>query len=832
VTIPPQVQRAPGAVSEPTPEPTAPHAQIEPGSEAVRAPERQPEAAHRPATRPSPQPEPQAEPASAQAPEAAPRSEPLPAGTSDTQGPPSIPPPELAQIPSDRDIDEGLGWEQCGPVAGAKPLGLAPPPAEGQPIEITADAVDIWPEADIGVFSGDVEVVRGQALVEGEWVRVDRGRRLLDAAGDLYYEQPGLRLTGSAAHFDLDAYQGEITDAEYRLTETNNARGEAALARLEGRKTSSFEDITYTTCRPGSNDWLLEAKDLRLDRSTGVGRVKSAKLRLGTVPVAYVPRLSFPIDDRRKSGFLLPSIGTSDNTGFDVSTPYYFNIAPNYDATFTPRLMAKRGIMLGGEFRYLTQSHSGRLRGQIVPDDRDAGPDEPSLRGAFSGQHRGTLAPRLSTDINVNYASDERYLEDFGNRLEVSSTRQLERRGDLSYRGQDWSLRGRVQYFQTMDESIAEQNRPYIRMPQFLFRLRKPRQPLGLTYNLNSEYVYFNHSSSDKVTGHRFALVPAMSLPLRRSFGHLIPKVRADYRYYDLTNAGPGLADSRSLLLPGFSLDGGLVFERFAGWFGNASLQTLEPRLFYLYTPYKNQTDLPVFDTTEIDFNFGSLFRENRFTGRDRIGDANQLTLALTSRTLSEDTGKELLRASIGQIYYFRDLRVQLPGQPVDTNNSSTLASEVGARLSGNWSTHASLFWNPHDGGFAEKGAALLHYQSPGNRIVNIGYRYNRGEEDVDTDTRISDTDISVRWPFGSKVHFIGRWKYSLFYDKTMDSFAGLEYDSCCWALRALARNYVSDVNRGSNTSFMVQLELKGLAAVGSRIEDFLEEGILGYRAE
>jgi LPS-assembly protein len=274
------------------------------------------------------------------------------------------------------------------------------------------------------------------------------------------------------------------------------------------------------------------------------------------------------------------------------------------------------------------------------------------------------------------------------------------------------------------------------------------------------------------------------------------------------------------------------VFERSTDWFGIASLQTLEPRLFYLYTPYRNQDDLPVFDTAEIDFNFGSLFRENRFTGQDRIADANQLTLALTSRTLADNSGAELLRASIGQIYYFRDLRVQLPGQPEITNNSSTLASEVAARLSQSWSARGSVFWNPHDGGVMQKGAAELHYQTAGNRIFNLGYRYNRGEEDVTTDTRISDTDVSLRWPVGSHVHFIGRWKYSLFYDTTMDSFAGFEYDSCCWALRALARHYVSDVEQGSNTSFMVQLELKGLAAVGNQIDSFLEEGILGYRAE
>ena len=560
--------------------------------------------------------------------------------------------------------------------------------------------------------------------------------------------------------------------------------------------------------------------------------MRHGTLRFGNLPVAYLPSGSFPIDGRRKSGFLVPKLGTSDRTGVEFEAPYYFNLAPNYDATLTPRLLSKRGLMLGGQFRYLTERHRGELLGEILPDDRDASQSDPDIRGAASWQHQGNLAPRLATDINLNYVSDDNYLEDFGNNLDIASTRQLERRGDLRYWGEDWNLLGRLQYFQTVDKNIPNEDRPYSRLPQLLYLLDKPDQHFGLTYHLDSEYDYFDHSDANRVVGHRFALRPAVSLPLRRSYGHLTPKLSVHYRYYDLSNTEPEQGDNPSLTIPTFNLDSGLVFERQADWFGNASTQTLEPRLFYLLTPYENQDDLPVFDTSLVGFNFNSLFRENRFTGRDRIGDANQLTLALTSRTLSERAGTELLRASIGQIYYFRDRDVQLPDEPTATDNSSILAAETAARLSANWSTRANLFWNPHDGGQTENASVELHYQNPKNRIFNVGYRYNRGDETTDAITRISDTDLSFRWPFGENLHFIGRWKYSLFYERTMDSFAGFEYDRCCWILRALARHYIEDNVDDSNTTFMVQLELKGLGAIGSRVDSFLERGIFGYQAE
>ncbi len=749
--------------------------------------------------------------------------------TTDAPLEPALPPSERAKAR----IDDGLAWSYCGPrskndfaIRGPKD-----PSEEGQLVHISADAVELWRKQNLAVLEGRVEVDRGAEHVEADWAQYDRGNNLLDARGNIFFEQPGLRIAGAAAHFDLDQREGELQQAEYRLTNAN-ARGSAESAFVEGRDHSRFRNISYTTCRPGDDAWVIDAEELTIDQQAGTGTARHAKLRLKGVPVAYLPYASFPIDGRRKSGFLVPSVGTSDTTGVDVSIPYYFNIAPNLDAILEPRYMSDRGLMLGGELRYLTRRHSGELRAEILPNDQKAGAGDPKTRGAFSFRNQGVLAPRLSSDILFNYVSDDVYLEDFGNSLNVTSRRQLERHGDLRYSWGDWNFLGRLQYFQTVDPNLARVDYPYSRMPQLVATWQKPNQRWGLSYLLDSEYVYFNHPDKDKVRGQRLALRPAVSLPLRRSYGYVTPKASVLLRNYDLVDPAPDQTSNRSLAIPTFSLDGGLTFERRIDWFGRASRQTLEPRLFYLYTPYKNQDDLPVFDTTDIDFSFASLFRENRFTGRDRAGDANQITLALTSRTLDNAQGEELLRASIGEIFYFRDRRVQLPDQPEATNSRSTIAAETVARLSRNWSTAFSLFWNPTGDGQVEVGSASVNYRTPDQKIFNLGYRFNRGVVAADTNTRVEDTDVSVRWPFANGIHLIGRWKYSLFYDRTMDSFLGIEYERCCWAVRALARHFITDISSGSNTTFMMQLELKGLGDIGSGIEDFLERGIRGYRID
>ena len=712
-------------------------------------------------------------------------------------------------------IDQGLSRETCGPAPraeGETPSAPAPN-RDTAPIQVSADAAAASDTDQRAVFTGNVQVERADQRVEAQRVTYDRTTQQLDAEGDVYYEQQGLRFTGSSAHLELAQNRGKVQGVEYRLPE-RGSRGTADSVEIVDQNVTRYDRISYTTCRPDNSDWLIRARELTTDQAEGWGEARHATLEFKGVPFAYTPYITFPIDDRRKSGFLTPAFGVSDSSGVDLATPYYWNIAPDMDATITPRVMSKRGVLLGGEYRYLTESHEGQVAAEFLPSDSQYGKD----RGAFSYLHQGRFNPRLTTDVDVNVVSDDDYLGDFGDSLSTTSTRHLSRRGDLSYQGDDWSLRARLQTYQTVDKTIAVISEPYSQLPQVLMNLNKPDQAYGLTYQLRNEYVYFDHD--DKVKGHRLDLNPAVSLPLRNAYSFLTPKLGVRYTSYALQDEAPGQSSSPSRFLPILSVDGGLFFERDTQWGDRPLTQTLEPRMFYLLVPAKNQDDIPIFDSSEYDFSFGSLFRENRFSGADRVGDAHQVTLALTSRALDRAEGDELLRGSLGTILHFRDRTVNLPRVADKTDSTSSLVGEVAARISGAWSTRAGMQWNPHDSN-TELGVVQLHYQPDDDRIANLAYRYREGV--------LEQTDFATRWPLTTHTHVVGRWDYSLREGQTMEAFGGLEYESCCWLVRLVGRRYVNDVDAQANNAIMLQLELKGLTSLGDPIDTFLERGILGY---
>ncbi len=712
-------------------------------------------------------------------------------------------------------IDRDLDWGQCGPLQDPPlPQTEGTDPGETQ---ISADSANLTQDDRIATFSGNVEATWDEQRLEADQVRIDKENQTLDAEGSIYYQRPGVLVTGEKAHVDRANDKGRLEQAEYRLTD-QHARGKAGVAEVEGKDKVRFEEISYTTCPPGEDDpaWELHANELEVDRGEGTGTAWGASLDLGGVPVLWVPYASFPIDNRRKSGFLMPSIGHSSETGFDMSLPYYFNIAPDMDATLIPRYMSERGFLLGGEFRYLTDWYYSETQAEILPDDkaRDKDAGEKTTRGSFSYRGFSNWNSRWHLDSDINYVSDNQYLEDLRDSIAITSARHLERRTDLSYTGDDWEFLGRVQYFQTIDETITTANRPYSRMPQLLLNMEK--ELLGLTWHLNSEYAYYDHDRA--VRGHRGDVAAAVSLPLRNSWGHFIPKVGARHTAYDLDSIPVGTPGSPERTIYTGSLDAGLMFENA----GDTFVQTLEPRVYYLYASRENQNNLPVFDTSEYDFRFNNLFRENRFNGTDRVGDADQVTVALTSRTLSSENGEELFRASIGQIFYFQDREVQLPGVVAMEDNSSAVVGEVAARINRNWSTRGSVLWDPHaSSNEMQLGAVHLNYHGDGGGILNIAHRYRRG--------LIEQSDLSFRMPITDRLSAVGRLYHSWRADRAIDSFAGLEYSSCCWAVRAVARDFVNEVDGDRSASFMVQFEMRGLTSIGDDVDQFLENGILGY---
>ncbi len=711
-------------------------------------------------------------------------------------------------------------WRLCGPLrlAGeivADTAAVSPAERAGQPTELDADEIES--NEDSALLRGDVRVRRADQSVEAESLRYQRSSGEISADTGLLYRAGTLAISARAAQLNLEQDGGVLEDVEFALGD-RHVRGGARRLELEGPDFTRLTDFTYTTCNADEEAWLMRGSEIELDRAEGFGTARHARVELVGIPVLYLPYIKFPISDRRLTGFLLPSIGSSSESGAELRLPYYLNLAPNYDLTLTPRLLEKRGFMLGSEFRYLTANASGELELDYLPEDRDFDDQE---RGLLVYDHRARWRSGWSADASIEYASDREYFEDLGETLSVASITHLEQRADLAYRGPIWSLRGRVQSFQTIDLAIAEIDEPYRRLPQLTLGLSTPLRAAGMEFSLAGEWVDFYHPL--KLRGSRLDVEPAVALPLRAPWGFLIPRLAARHTAYRLDEVFAPAAPEPSRDLYTFSIDTGLFFERSLGGGERGYIQTLEPRLFYLKVPLRAQDELPVFDTTEPDISFSSLFRTNRFAGADRVGDAQQLTLALTSRILDQASGGERLRASVGQIQYFRDREVTLPGEPVATATRSEVIAELAAQLSRAWSARLTSHWDPvSDRG--SRNSLHLQYRPDGQHILNIAYRFQR---DV-----LEQSDLSLRWPFGERWHAVARWNYSLRDERDLESFLGLEYESCCWAVRVVGRRFINDADGQTNERLMVQFVLKGLGKFGGGVEGVLERGILGYPQE
>ncbi len=711
----------------------------------------------------------------------------------------------------------GDEWALCGgglALPARPPVDIQREPGEPEgTLHISADRADLDEEGQSTLID-NVQVVRGDEQLQADRVIYDKAGAQLNAAGGVRIWKDDTYTAGASARMDLASDLSSMDAAEYLMLDAH-ARGAATLIELEGRSIIRVKDATYTTCNPGDAAWMLEADFIRIDRVEEVGFARNVVVRFQDVPIFWAPVMTFPTGNKRKSGFLAPSFGVSGSTGVEATVPYYFNLAPNRDATIAARSMSNRGVMLQGEYRYLAGWGQGLLGGEVMGNDSERG----ESRGALHFQHDGTFAPRWTTNIDANWVSDREYFEDLGTDLAISSQRFLERRADLRYAGDGWSVLGRLQSYQTVDRTIAATDRPYERLPQFQFNTARRDANRAFNVNFDAELVHFERRSS--VTGQRLDLVPSLSYPIRTASSFFIPRVSLHHTTYLLQDTAAGANDSPSRTLPSLSTDAGMFFERKVRFGGRGFVQTLEPRAFYLFVPFDNQDDLPVFDTGEYSFNFSQLFREDRFSGADRMGDANQLTLALTSRLLDASSGDELFRASIGQIRYFRDRRVTLPGSAPDTDDSSDLVADALASINDTWRIGAGFQWNPNDG-TTDKSTMSVRWTPDRRRIINASYRFVRDAAE--------QTDLSFRWPLNTNWSAVGRWNYAPADRRTLEVFTGVEYESCCWALRAVGRRYLSGSDGSYNNGVFLQLELKGLAGIATAASDFLERSIPGYR--
>ena len=533
----------------------------------------------------------------------------------------------------------------------------------------------------------------------------------------------------------------------------------------------------------------------------------------------------------------MPSFGDSSSRGAEISLPWYWNIAPNHDALLTPRYMKKRGTQLNVDYRYLTQASHGNLDIEYL--DKDTQLKE--RRYLIQFNNHTDLGDYVDFDLIANDASDTDYLDDLGSDINISNTTHLQRTATLKFSSDNWTLKSLAQTYETIDEDIAAANRPYRRLPQITLAGKNNFSDSDIEWSIDSEWVEFAHEddsiSSDKATGSRFDIYPKLSWSLQGGAWFFTPAIGYHYSQYDLIDSSDTEIDIENRNINILSLDSGLFFERDIN--NNKSTQTLEPRLFYLHIPYEEHTNIPLFDTGEYDFTFAQIFRENRFTGVDRIGDSDQVTLALTSRFLDNDTGKEFFSMSIGQIFYNEDRAINLDlSTPLDTENTqskSDIVSEISSNWE-NWNTRFSMQWNP-ERHKTDKSSAQIHYQDKGNRIFNLGYRYRR--DFADKNDTLEQTDVSFSWPLNNKYSVLGRWNYSLTDKQDIETLFGIEYESCCWAMRLVSQRYLydSDDNVNDDTSYnssiMFQLILKGLGSVAHKqTTNLLKHAILGYQSD
>ncbi|GIX35638.1 MAG: LPS-assembly protein LptD [Lysobacteraceae bacterium] len=727
-------------------------------------------------------------------------------------------------------------WRACAAEAAFSWQAPLRPPEDPDPaIELRSSRVDVSGR-DVYRFEGEVELNQPGRRLAAQRIDYTHSTGAYRAQGEVRYQDPRLAVEAVRAEGNVRQRTGTLDQVHYRLVEARG-HGSAEQARLDG-PLATLSAVDYTTCDPGTQGWRIRAHRLEVDREEGLGVARGATLEIGKVPVLWVPWLAFPVDERRRTGLLFPSLGYADETGIDLRVPLYLNLAPNMDATLTPRVLGRRGVMLGTEFRYLTAQHSGRIEASWLPDDDLAGRD----RGSFRLRHHGRLAPEWSVLADLNHVSDDRYFEDFGDSLTARSTSLLESNAGLVGRGPGWYAQLLARDFQITDPLVSDQAEPYRQVPRLRFGLDRD---LGLhaRYGIDAELVRFDHEAAGAASGYqrgaatRQDLQPWFELGFERAAGYLRPRLAFRHTAYRLgedwlrgpADCPPGGCSvpparfwpdrSPSRSLPITSLDAALNFERPTRLFGQPMLQTLQPRLFYLRVPYEDQGDLPLFDTQELTFGWDQLFRTNRFSGADRQADANQVTLALSSRWFEASSGRERLALGLGQIRYLDPPRVGLDLPPPPADQSAYVAT-ADLRLGDTLSLGLGQQWDPELRRTTVQGTRL-QWRGTEGRVANLGYRYRRGE--------LEQIDGSLAMPVAEQWRWIGRWNYSLRDRSTLEALAGLEWQGCCVAVRVLGRHYVRNREGDKNNALYVEIELKGLASLGRDTEEFLQRAILGY---
>ena len=659
-------------------------------------------------------------------------------------------------------------------------------------------------------FFAGVELSYNDFRIKAEQANFFENSRF-ELPGMTTLESAGASISAESAYFDLTNEQLRFTRAELNVDQQElTARARAEDIVMTSTDLIRLQGLSFTTCPEDQVAWELRGGSLELRRDEGVGVVRGATLRLFDVPVFKAPYFTFPIDDRRKTGFLTPQISERDRTGFDLTIPYYLNLAPNYDLLLEPRLMEDRGAQVAARYRYLLPDTSGQLRTEYLDDDRVLD----RSRYFISFNHQSQFGQRFELNALYENTSDAAYFEDLGDTLGVISQINLDRYIRLDYFAPRFTLSSRLQEYQTLAVSIDPTERPYERLPQMEFSGAWGDRLVG--FESSAEAVMFDRPIGD--TGWRFDSLQELSLRFAGAGAWLTPAVgfrQTEYR----VDAVPGSTERRySRGLPVTSLDSGLRFERMTGR-GQGWVQTIEPRLLYVRIPYEDQDELPVFDTILPDFNLVQLFSKYQYVGPDRIADTDQISIGLTTRLIDAVTGRERFSATLGQIRYRDPRRVMLPAETMTESTGSNYIAEMDIGLSEHWNLDIGFQWNS-DTRETVRARTRLEFRPSGEHLFGIGYRKR---EDL-----LEQGDFSMVWPLKDRWRLIGQYSYSLLDKKPLERFAGIEYEACCWRLQLTTRRYIVRSTGETLSAVSITFELKGLANSRSSPEELLGRGILG----
>ena len=688
-------------------------------------------------------------------------------------------------------------------------------------------------------FQGDVSVRQGNRSLRADSVQVDRNQQITTAEGNIGYREPGVALLGDSFEYDSGTREATITNARFVLHQTQMS-GTANTLERQSTGQIDIDEGAMTFCAPDDPQWFIKGDDITINPADGMAEVKHATLEVGGIPVFYLPWITFPINDQRKTGLLFPSIGSDTRGGLDYTQPIYFNLAPNYDATYAPRFIGERGLLHQGQGRWLNPLIGmWEVNGQFIgTDDKYREEIDPTdgERWLVGVQQRGQFGPNWRSTINYNRVSDLDYVRDLDNST-LSSQRQtaLMQLGQIDYLGSDWLVSVQAQQFQSLADDIRNN---YKKLPQVTAQYRSSAtwrgfQPIGLI-----QYSNFD-TDAKRVTGERLYAEAGVSYPMTWSWGFLRPTAKYRAVSYDLDKA-LALPDAKPDAGSGvFSIDGGLIFERRASLGGKGMTQTLEPRVFYLYSEYDEQSGQPDFDTAELTFSYNQLFRDTRFSGHDRLDDANQLAIGLTTRFFSDSDGRERLSASIGQLFYFRDREVRLgPIDPALTESTSATAVEFNWLPNEVWTFRSSILYDTNENRFDAASIQLNHRPGDG-RVFNIGYTLREPPPSLLNRPVTEQANVSAYYPINDNWRIFGALEYSLEANEAVEDMVGLEYDGCCWQARLLYMRYIdtaggfapdfSDPNLERENAVQFQFSLKGMGGFGRRVENLLTDMIRGF---